>query len=403
VHSGPSCDNAACSACVCEIDPVSCVTEWDEFSVAIAEEDCDEVCNCTQPTPTPGGDCCSVHAPGTGCDDLNCRDCVCGQDPLCCTLGWDADCVSRSQDECATMCPCGVLPTETPAATPTPGGDCCDPHTGASCDDQACRDCVCGLDGACCTDEWDQTCADEAAVECALSCADCASGGDCCAVHEGVGCSDAPCKDCVCDVDALCCTEEWDAQCVDEANAECAASCICEAAGECCVEHLDTVGCDNRACQNCVCALDEACCVEGWDATCADEAANECVARCSECSEVDCCVDRVDEAGCEVNLECEDCVCGVDGFCCDDLWDQGCADIAATECGADCVCGAPAGCAGDCNGDGEVTINELIIGVNMALGSATIDSCPAFDTTPDDQVSIAELIQAVNAASTGCP
>ena len=29
-------------------------------------------------------------------------------------------------------------------------------------------------------------------------------------------------------------------------------------------------------------------------------------------------------------------------------------------------------CAGDCNGDGTVTINELILGVNIALGSAMV-------------------------------
>jgi hypothetical protein len=53
---------------------------------------------------------------------------------------------------------------------------------------------------------------------------------------------------------------------------------------------------------------------------------------------------------------------------------------------------------GDCNGDGQVTINELIIGVNIALGIAPISDCPAFDTNGDGQVSIDELIAAVNVA-----
>jgi YVTN family beta-propeller protein len=60
-------------------------------------------------------------------------------------------------------------------------------------------------------------------------------------------------------------------------------------------------------------------------------------------------------------------------------------------------------CAGDCNGDGEVAINEIILGVNIALGSASIDECPAFDSDPDGEVAINELIAAVNAALTGCP
>ena len=62
---------------------------------------------------------------------------------------------------------------------------------------------------------------------------------------------------------------------------------------------------------------------------------------------------------------------------------------------------APA-CIGDCNGDGEVTVNELITGVNIALGNSPISACPAFDGDGDGEVSIAELIGAVNAALGGC-
>ncbi|MDX2170698.1 MAG: YncE family protein [Deltaproteobacteria bacterium] len=63
----------------------------------------------------------------------------------------------------------------------------------------------------------------------------------------------------------------------------------------------------------------------------------------------------------------------------------------------------PSGCAGDCSGDGEVTINEIILGVNIALGAAAVDECPAFDGNGDGDVAINELIAAVNAALTGCP
>ncbi len=34
-------------------------------------------------------------------------------------------------------------------------------------------------------------------------------------------------------------------------------------------------------------------------------------------------------------------------------------------------------CAGDCNGDGMVTIDELITAVNVDLGKAPADACPA--------------------------
>lgn len=67
--------------------------------------------------------------------------------------------------------------------------------------------------------------------------------------------------------------------------------------------------------------------------------------------------------------------------------------------------GAPvqAQCAGDCNNDGTVAINELIIGVNIAQGSAEISACPSFDTSGDGTVAINELIGAVNNALNGCP
>ena len=64
---------------------------------------------------------------------------------------------------------------------------------------------------------------------------------------------------------------------------------------------------------------------------------------------------------------------------------------------------APTPCAGDCNRDASVTINELILCVNMALGSAPNDACPACDADGDGSVTINELIAAVDAALNGCP
>jgi hypothetical protein len=60
-------------------------------------------------------------------------------------------------------------------------------------------------------------------------------------------------------------------------------------------------------------------------------------------------------------------------------------------------------CVGDCNGDGMVSIDELILGVNIALGSATLDQCPSFDADGDGMVGINELVTAVNNALNGCP
>ena len=59
-------------------------------------------------------------------------------------------------------------------------------------------------------------------------------------------------------------------------------------------------------------------------------------------------------------------------------------------------------CVGDCNGDKEVTIDELVKGVNIALGIASLADCVAFETNDDGTVTVDELIQGVNAALTGC-
>ena len=59
-------------------------------------------------------------------------------------------------------------------------------------------------------------------------------------------------------------------------------------------------------------------------------------------------------------------------------------------------------CTGDCDGSGDVGINELISGVNIALGNTAVDSCPAFDADHNGSVEIQELIAAVNNALGGC-
>jgi len=60
-------------------------------------------------------------------------------------------------------------------------------------------------------------------------------------------------------------------------------------------------------------------------------------------------------------------------------------------------------CLGDCDGNGLVQIQELIQGVNIALRRADVDQCPAFDADLNDEVTINELIRAVNNALDGCP
>jgi dipeptidyl aminopeptidase/acylaminoacyl peptidase len=60
-------------------------------------------------------------------------------------------------------------------------------------------------------------------------------------------------------------------------------------------------------------------------------------------------------------------------------------------------------CIGDCNGDGEVPVNELITMVNIALGTANVSSCTVGDADGSGDITINEIIAAVNNALTGCP
>jgi len=62
-----------------------------------------------------------------------------------------------------------------------------------------------------------------------------------------------------------------------------------------------------------------------------------------------------------------------------------------------------AACVGDCNADGMVTVDELLQGVNIALGNAPATGCTAVDVNGDGEVTINELLAAVNAALNGCP
>jgi cysteine-rich repeat protein len=59
-------------------------------------------------------------------------------------------------------------------------------------------------------------------------------------------------------------------------------------------------------------------------------------------------------------------------------------------------------CAGDCDGGGDVAINELIVCVNIALGSAPVANCSPCDVDASGDVAINELIAAVNRALSGC-
>jgi hypothetical protein len=60
-------------------------------------------------------------------------------------------------------------------------------------------------------------------------------------------------------------------------------------------------------------------------------------------------------------------------------------------------------CVGDCDDDGSVTINEIVLGVSIALGAQPLEGCLAFDRNGNHTVDVDELVAAVGVAQNGCP
>lgn len=77
--------------------------------------------------------------------------------------------------------------------------------------------------------------------------------------------------------------------------------------------------------------------------------------------------------------------------------------LAALILAASLLLGRPAaGCTGDCNGDHSVTVDELVLGVNIVLGAASPDRCAGLDRNDDDRMTVDELVAAVADAMQGC-
>jgi hypothetical protein len=60
------------------------------------------------------------------------------------------------------------------------------------------------------------------------------------------------------------------------------------------------------------------------------------------------------------------------------------------------------GCVGDCNQDGEVTVDEVLSAIGVALGTAAVNRCTAVDTDRDGRVTVDEILTAMNYALNGC-
>ena len=58
---------------------------------------------------------------------------------------------------------------------------------------------------------------------------------------------------------------------------------------------------------------------------------------------------------------------------------------------------------GDCDGSGDVTVNEIITMANIALGTFPLSACQVGDADGSGDITVNEIIAAVGFALTSCP
>jgi hypothetical protein len=97
VAGGPGCTDIDCCAGICANDPLCCSLVWDAVCVNQALLQC-----------AGASDCCAAHAL-PGCPNLACESLVCGTAPGCCELNWDVECALWAELLCEFCAPLGVV------------------------------------------------------------------------------------------------------------------------------------------------------------------------------------------------------------------------------------------------------------------------------------------------------
>lgn len=313
----PGCQESECCREICgSIDPFCCESRWD----AVCAREAGFLCTTSKYPPDAEGTegCQSVHA-SPGCANPECTLAVCSVDATCCEVAWDIDCVLATY----AVCP-------SPTSCPAPG-DCFEEHSNSGCSDPSCCNGVCSVDPTCCESIWDSGCAQLADQWCKVppdSGFICPCQGGCFEEHGTPGCDDGSCCSIVCNINPVCCSEEWDADCVAFARDFCCGSPGCGSGcnGPCLVAHPDPF-CSEPYCCAAVCELDPICCSSSWDALCVSGAVERCATQCGMETAGDCFLPRGLPA-CNDGTCCA-AVCGLDPYCCQAEWDDNCVNEAS--------------------------------------------------------------------------
>lgn len=168
----------------------------------------------------------------------------------------------------------------------------------------------------------------------ALACGDgvCAARESCATCQQD--CGACPCGDGICEQGESCQRCPLDCgECASCGNGTCSADESCDSCPADC-------GVCDPGCGDGVCEFEEVCACEqdcgGCPPKCGDgvcarphEDCTTCIEDCSRC-DGDCC-EAHPGFGCR-HPEVVDCVCAMDAFCCDQMWDTLCAEQAASQC-----------------------------------------------------------------------
>ena len=306
--------------------------------------------------------------------------------------GWNPDATPLEIGEYEIRFPSGAV-RFIPAACGEPAsGRCFEANGNPGCDLLQCCNKVCFDDPYCCLTEWDQQCANMAQELC-VTCGNPAAGP--CDIANGTRfCNDRSCCQAVCGVDPSCCDVEWDESCADTAEKICGYPCsgrcpgdlnddgfvnggdlglllarwnevgcsdlnqdgkvnggdlglMLSLFGSCsdcgradtgdCYSSSKFVGCEDSDCCDMVCSIDPLCCNNLWDNLCANQAVEMCIGCGNPANGP--CFEAHNTPGCNDPQCCEK-VCKNDPACCNVTWDASCVQDAVSLC--DFSCGNPA-------------------------------------------------------------
>ncbi len=310
-HSTPGCENPLCCELVCAFDAFCCAANWDAYCAFVIAP-----ALCTSPPPVPcglasSGPCDQVHTTPS-CSDAACCEYVCLVVPSCCTVGWDAQCVSLANSGCSSQCdptcPAGAL-VETELCAAQTNTACVGGQPNPELQELPGGVNLCGKiqwtgDGVPDVDAYKFTVSDpdgnglakvtlsfaaKAPAFIALTQDPCGTLSAAPMHAQVSGCSSATEVLCVppgtwyaiaargtfptpLEFTETCSSFQryvaqvaWSDQCVNP----------CGSVGDCYASH-STPGCDSSPCCALVCATDPLCCDKSWDQLCADEALDVC-------------------------------------------------------------------------------------------------------------------------------